>query len=163
MPRIDQRTAMVGGAVLVVGLALFQRSRSGGDVGSSDPSSVSNLELDTTTTDLYNELQPELERINDALDGLKDGIPTTPPSSPKPPPPKPGPKPPNPTFTAYVVKKGDTLLSISRRFGIGRQRLYDNNRAVLEAAAKAHGQKSSNNGRKLYPGTVLRVAVKPKA
>lgn len=164
MPRLSQRQQLAAaGAVAVVGLALYTRSKSGGgDVtGAADnPSSV--YELDTRDTDLYNELQPELERVSDALDELKDGLPTLPAAGPKPTPPKPGPKPGNPAFTEYMVKKGDTLNAIAKRFGIGRQRLYDNNKARIEATARSHGLKSSMNGRRIFPGTVLRVPVKPK-
>lgn len=69
--------------------------------------------------------------------------------------PSPGPSP-SPTKRTYTVVKGDTLSSIARKLKIADwHSLYNTNRAVIEAAAKAHGHSSSNNGNLIYPGTKL--------
>lgn len=154
--RLGQRELMIGGAVAVVGLALFSRSRAGGDVSSEDedPEGAA-FEIDTRTTDLYNELQPELEAISDKLDGIA----RPPAPSPKPAPPKPGPKPaPN---MYYVIRKGDTLASIARKYRTTRAHLWNLNHAVLDAAARKRGRKDSGNGKHLVAGTQIRVP-KPK-
>ena len=155
--RLGQRELMIGGAVAVVGLALFSRSRAGGDVSSEDDDtdSAASFEIDTRTTDLYNELQPELEQINDKLDGIA----RPPAPAPKPAPPKEGPKPvPN---MYYIIKKGDTLAGIARKFKTTRAHLWNLNHTVLDEAARKRGRKNSDNGKHLVAGTQIRVP-KPK-
>lgn len=66
--------------------------------------------------------------------------------------------PPKKTAHNYTVVKGDTLTGISQKvFHTTRwsQDIYNSNRAVIEAAAKAHGKANSANGHWIYPGTVL--------
>ena len=58
----------------------------------------------------------------------------------------------------YIVKKGDRLWKISKKFygkGSRWKEIYKANKAVIEKAAKKHGKKSSSNGRWIYPGTKL--------
>lgn len=155
--RLGQRELMIGGAVAVVGLALLSRSRAGGDVSPDDDedASAGTFELDTRDTDLYNELQPELEAISDRLDGIA----RPPAPAPKPAPPKPKPTPAQ--NIPYVIRRGDTLNSIARRYRTTRTRLWTLNRVVLDSVARTHKKKSSNQGRILYPGTTIRVP-KPK-
>ncbi|KAB2809300.1 hypothetical protein F9L07_19870 [Pimelobacter simplex] len=99
--RLGQREAMIGGAAIVGALALFARSRAGGDTTAegddvtSEAGAPGAYEIDTRSTDFYNELQPELEAINDGLEDLAGAvkqIPRTPTPAPKPPAPKPKPK-----------------------------------------------------------------------
>lgn len=62
--------------------------------------------------------------------------------------------------TTYVVKKGDTLFKIAKKFygkGSYHTKIYNKNKSVIEKAAKKHGKKSSNNGKLLYAGTKLTI------
>lgn len=64
------------------------------------------------------------------------------------------------TQKKYTVKSGDCLWSIAKKFyGSGTQwkKIYNANKSKIEAAAKKHGKKSSNNGWWIYPGTVLSI------
>lgn len=165
--RVDKKTAAWAGAGVVVLLGLLAARSS----ASSDPDPEgADFELDTTETDLYNELQPELENIGDQLDELNDRRPR--PRRPKPHrgnggprPPKPGPRPgkgPRPTGgvnRTYRVANGDTLRSIARDMKVrgGAARLYVINRRHIERAARQAGHRSSQGGRILVPGTVIFV------
>ncbi|HSX68128.1 LysM peptidoglycan-binding domain-containing protein [Nocardioides sp.] len=159
--KLDQKTLMMGGAV-VVALIAFASSRGG--AGGTSGGNFDTVELDTTETDLYTAVQPELERINDQLEDL--GMRDTPaPAKPqvivnvsKPTPSKAAPKPgtaTQPNLRLYTVKRGDSLSKIAARFKVSRIRLYRANSGRIEAAAKKHGKKNSGNGRWIYPGTVL--------
>jgi hypothetical protein len=57
------------------------------------------------------------------------------------------------------VQSGDALSlmsAIAQRLGLNWfHDLYVPNQAVIEVAAKAHGQSNSENGNRIYPGTVL--------
>lgn len=58
----------------------------------------------------------------------------------------------------YVVKSGDCLWSISKKFygnGENWKTIYDSNKSLIEATAKKHGKNSSSNGHWIYPGTEL--------
>lgn len=58
----------------------------------------------------------------------------------------------------YVVKKGDCLWNIAKKFyGTGSKwkTIYDANKSVIEETAKKYGRKSSSNGHWIYPGTEL--------
>lgn len=76
------------------------------------------------------------------------------------PPDQPGPirKPPPVTHPSrsYTIVSGDTLSRISTFVKIPVASLYSMNKDVIEKAAKAHGKSSSENGRFIYPGTVLK-------
>lgn len=61
---------------------------------------------------------------------------------------------------SYVVQNGDTLWDLAERFlGKGSRctELYQANQAVIEAEAKKHGKKDSNNGYWIWKGTVLTI------
>jgi hypothetical protein len=166
--KLDKKTAMIGGAV-VVGLIALLSSRGGDET--SEPLEVA--ELDTTATDIYTDLQPELERLTDAIDGMRNtpapAKPAPAPTGQKPRKPKSAPKPKGNTATGgqgkkksqgrrkYRVQNGDTLSGIAKRFKVkgGHVRLYKANRAAIEQAARANGRKGSQAGRWIYPGTVL--------
>lgn len=86
---------------------------------------------------------------------------TTPPPTPPPPAPPAPPPPAPPAARTWVVQSGQTLSGIASylRAHAGYtgtwQQLYQRNSAVIEAAAKAHGKKSSNGGNLIFPGTTL--------
>ena len=70
----------------------------------------------------------------------------------------PPPPPPPPTgMRAYTIVSGDTLSGIAAKLHLASwyHNLYQPNMAVIEAAARAHGQPDSNGGNLIYPGTVL--------
>ena len=58
--------------------------------------------------------------------------------------------------TTYTIKSGDTLSRIAQK-KLGKAsrypEIYKLNKSKIEAAAKKHGRKSSNNGHWIYPGT----------
>lgn len=59
---------------------------------------------------------------------------------------------------AYTVVKGDNLWRISRKFyGTGTKYhvIYDANKDLIEATARAHGKKTSEGGHWLWAGEVL--------
>ena len=60
----------------------------------------------------------------------------------------------------YKVKSGDSLKSIAQKKYKSPSKwteIYDANKKALESAAKAHGERSSDKGDKIYPGTVLKL------
>lgn len=60
----------------------------------------------------------------------------------------------------HTVKSGDTLSTIARQHLQDSSKystIYQLNKDVIEAAAKAHGVSNSKNGGLIYPGTVLRL------
>lgn len=62
----------------------------------------------------------------------------------------------------YIVKKGDTLWSISKsKLGSGARYLeiYNANKEVIENAAKSRGKANSSGGNLIYPGTILKIPV----
>lgn len=160
--RLGQRELMIGGAVVVAGLALYSRSRAGGDVtdDGGEEGSAGGFEIDTRNTDFYNELQPELEALPGAVAAaIAEQQAAKPPApSPKPPPPKPGPKAGTTArYLNHLVRKGETLTSIARKYKTTRSAVYKLSKEAIELAARSHGRKSSQAGRFIYPGTTLRV------
>lgn len=64
----------------------------------------------------------------------------------------------NSTTRTHTVKSGDTLWSIAKSYygdGSKWQYLYNENKNLIEATARANGSKSSSNGSKLFIGTKL--------
>lgn len=62
--------------------------------------------------------------------------------------------------TLYEVKSGDTLWAIAKKFlgkGTRYVEIYNLNKDVIEAEAKAHGKSSSDNGHWIWPGTLLTI------
>ncbi len=62
--------------------------------------------------------------------------------------------------SSYTVVSGDTLWAIAKRYygsGMKYTIIYDANAVTIEAAAKAHGKSSSENGHWIWPGTVLTI------
>ncbi|MBQ9699485.1 MAG: LysM peptidoglycan-binding domain-containing protein [Lachnospiraceae bacterium] len=58
----------------------------------------------------------------------------------------------------YIVKRGDNLWMLAKQFyGSGTKQtvIYEANKEVIEATAKAHGFSSSQNGHWIFPGTEL--------
>ena len=74
--------------------------------------------------------------------------------------PAPEPKRPATTSTTYVIKSGDTLWSIAKKFyGSGSKwgTIYNANKDIIEKTAKKRGMKSSDNGHWIFSGTVLTI------
>lgn len=62
--------------------------------------------------------------------------------------------------TQYVVKSGDTLWAISKKYlGSGTKyiQIYNDNKEMIESTAKKHGKSSSSNGHWIWPGEVLTI------
>ena len=60
----------------------------------------------------------------------------------------------------YTVASGDTLIRISEiQLGTGAKymQIYNANRDLIEQTAKENGYKSSENGKWIFPGTVLNI------
>jgi len=60
----------------------------------------------------------------------------------------------------YIVKSGDTLWGISKKFyGTGKKHgvIYHANMEVIETVAKAHGKRGSDNGHWIWAGTELSI------
>ncbi|MFT3871031.1 MAG: LysM domain-containing protein [Nocardioides sp.] len=160
--RIRKRTAAIAGAAVAVVAGLIAANRNPADDTEEADGEGSTAILDTTDTDVYNDLQGAIEQLTDELG-----------DRPRPPKPgggnggkkhrgnKPGPRGGSGTKgNTYRVGKGDKLSVIAKKFKISPVRLYHHNRKVIEAAARAHGRKSSQAGRYLYAGTVLEIPKK---
>ena len=66
----------------------------------------------------------------------------------------------NSSASTYVVKKGDCLWNIAKKYygnGSKYTKIYNANKSVIESTAKKHGKKSSSNGHWIYPGTKLTI------
>lgn len=64
------------------------------------------------------------------------------------------------TTGTYTVASGDTLGRIAQKKCGGTStwpQLYSKNKATIEAAARKHGRKNSDNGHWIYPGTKLNL------
>src|SRR3954447_9797157 len=57
----------------------------------------------------------------------------------------------------HVIVPGDTLFGLEDHFGLAHGRLFEVNRAVLDAAARKHGHQDSGKGHFIFPGTRLVV------
>lgn len=60
----------------------------------------------------------------------------------------------------YIVKKGDCLWNIAKKFygnGAKWTIIYNANKSAIEEDAKKHGRKSSSNGHWIYPGLKLLI------
>ncbi len=65
--------------------------------------------------------------------------------------------------TDYVVKTGDTLWGIAKKFygdGSLHTLIYNANKTVIESTAKRYGRSSSSHGHWIYPGTKLSIPKK---
>lgn len=61
---------------------------------------------------------------------------------------------------SYTVVSGDTLWGISKKFyGTGTKYniIYEANKDIIEATAKQHGKKSSDNGHWIWPGETFTI------
>lgn len=151
---VNKNLLMVGGLVVVAVIALVN-SRRGGTTGTA-----ADYNIDTTSTDLYNDLQPELEQIGDRISRLENPAPAKPDVSiPKPPgTPKPAPKPGAPRdYLRYVVKQGDTIASVAKRYHVSAASLYEWNKGAIGEAAAAHGRKVYGVRTVIWPGTALTI------
>lgn len=60
----------------------------------------------------------------------------------------------------YTILYGDTLWAISQKFygsGSKWKDIYEANKEIIESQAKNHGKQSSENGRWIYPGTIITI------
>ena len=65
-----------------------------------------------------------------------------------------------PTSTTYTIKSGDTLWSIAQKcLGSGAKysTLYSLNQTIIEETAKKNGKSSSEGGKWIYAGTVIKL------
>lgn len=152
----NRNLLMVGGLVVVAVIALVNSRKGATDTDGT----AADYNIDTRDTDLYNDLQPELEQIGDALYRLENPAPAKPDVTvPKPPtPPKPAPKPQAPrNYVRYVVKKGDTIASVAKRYHVSAANLYNWNKGTIAAAAAAHGRKVYGTQTVIWPGSTLTI------
>lgn len=64
------------------------------------------------------------------------------------------------TSATYIIKKGDTLWGIAKKFygtGTKWKTIYNANKEIIEKTAKARGFKSSDNGHWIFPGVKLTI------
>ena len=57
----------------------------------------------------------------------------------------------------YRVMPGDTLTGIATNLGVSESALFDANQFELDTIAQQHGFPNSNNGNRIWPGTILKV------
>lgn len=156
---VNKNLLMVGGLVVVAVIALVNSRK-----GATDKTgTAADYNIDTTSTDVYNDLQPELEQIGDQLARLNNPAPVVPPVVPPRNPgiPKPAPKPQTPqrNYVRYGVKTGDTITKIAAAYHTTAANIYTWNRPAIDAAAKAHGRKSYGTATVLWPGTTLTIYI----
>ena len=56
-----------------------------------------------------------------------------------------------------TIKPGDTLTQLAARVGVSVASLLNTNRAILDAAAQAHGHPDCDKGNLIFPGVVITV------
>lgn len=72
---------------------------------------------------------------------------------------------PQPTVISYAVSPGSTLWSIAARYRPGTpaeidnfvKTIYEANKEVLDASARAHGYSDSHGGALIFPGTIIHI------
>lgn len=153
-------------AAAVAGYAVIRRLQAGGDLtapgSDKGAGTLSSDQLqtmrgaagyyDSTATDVYNSIQPQLDALAAQIAALSStkappatgsggstgSGSTTPKPKPKPTPtPKPKPKP-KTTYTTYTIKRGDTLRSIAKRYGLSLAQIKKLN-PVFTTNPKYHG------------------------
>jgi LysM repeat protein len=100
----------IGGVLVVVVVALAKRGQGSG--GGGTPSDQLQGTYDSTANDVYNSIESQLEALDQRIGDI-----TRPPAAPpaaRPPSLHPHPIP----GVTYTAKKGDTLQSIAKRFGV---------------------------------------------
>lgn len=130
---LQNRTAlMLAGVVLVGGFALIRAKMGSAGPDQGTGAAPQGYTIDTSQTDLYGDLQPELEQINDALDDLRKNprppVPTPPPT-PKPPStnvPSPKPKPAT-GWQQHTIQKGQNYQYIAALYSTTVGRLFMSN------------------------------------
>lgn len=153
----NKKTVAVVGAVGVGGLALAKRGGGGADVTTTGEEAAAGAgaayglsyaggaAYDSTGSDVYNALQPQLESLGqkqsaleELLNKLNEKPAPTPVAKPPATAPKPAPAPPKaaPKPAAaprvYTVKPGDNLTKIARGLGLPSwQQLYAGNKGVI--------------------------------
>lgn len=179
----NKHTLMAAGAVGVGGLALYKRKSKGkaGGVGTgvlqpdgtmttlggvpvASPQNYAGAAYDSTASDLYGAIQPQIEAIGSQLGDLQNLINAQPSPTPVPAPPAPAPAPgprppapaaptpagPSPAGTMYTVRPGDSLSAIAARYpspAITWRTIYAANKSVI-----------GGNPNLIRPGQTLRIA-----
>jgi hypothetical protein len=118
----NKNLLMVGGAAVVAVVALISSKRA----PAPDPGPES-FEIDTRDTDLYNDLQPELEQISDRLSGIEKPVTPAPPVVKPPTTPPPAPKPVKTGYSNHTVLKGQGLAQVAAIYGTTQGRVYASN------------------------------------
>lgn len=147
--------------VMVGGLVFYFRRKATADANTSgDSTGMSNLDY----SDLANALPSSSYTYitvpgtstggTDTTVTTTPGAPAVPPSHPTPPSATP---PPKSKSVSYVVKSGDNLTRIAAKYGVKESTLFNANKTLIEAQAKKHGYKSSDNGHWIFPGEKLVV------
>lgn len=166
--RQHRNASLAGAGVAVAGIAVLMRRRSSasstsGVQDTASPTSYTTTgaagaggsgTYDSTSNDVYNSLQPQIEDLTNLITQLAAGGGTNPtPSDPSPIPPIPTPTPkpvpvpaPAPAKRTYVAKAGDTVWTVSKMFGISATQLL-----TLNPSSPAHQTHA------FRPGEVLRV------
>lgn len=118
----NKNLLMVGGAAVVAVVALISSRKA-----PEPDSGPETFAIDTRDTDLYNDLQPELEQISDRLSQIEKPITPPPPTTKPPTTPPPAPKPTKAGYTNHTVQKGQGLAQVAAMYATTQGRVFASN------------------------------------